>query len=204
MFFSPAYAAGARFFYGDNCRKEFEWRTIHACPQISRHDAVAANDKKKCMAYHSFLKGFVNLTTLRSENASHKVEVGFDDVVSETYSLQPCGKTSECDGSICAGTTSLGYVSYSYYDVDRDVFHVRYDGAVHCNGGANYSAEIRFKCDAEVKGKGAPTLFYDLPCHTIFEWRTHSVCDIVNSKHAEWNESTGSKAVIPTIFFLGK
>jgi hypothetical protein len=176
----------------DSCHQTFIWRTALACANATR---PASQDPKGCFVYHSFLEGFVDLNSLRNDGADFSIDNGHGG---EQYSIQACGRASPCDGSVCRGNQSFGYLRLGRYDLDEDILHVRYSGNDVCRTTAtavvNYSAQIRFMCDHQA-GRGKPTFYLELPCLTIFEWRTVDVCDVVRPKEREEIATTSDWAI---------
>ena len=174
--------------------------------------------KKPCNIYHPALKRYIDFSTMMRETP-YKVDgvgewIGMNGKnhapKTVEYSVSVCKgerNIKRCKGTICMKNKesnkifALGNIKNVIYSFDHDELIVHYTNGDRCeesidgeNGNANYSAEIHFECDPNVKDKvGKPELFVELACHPVFNWKTSLVCDKVavnppssNSRGAFW------------------
>ena len=202
----------------DTCHREFVWKTLLACKNSTIPNDVS-HMREPCHIYHPILKSYIDFSKLSpSKNGKNPFVVeGMNSVWDEVsrkkkeYIIDVC-KTPEpgCGGPICMRDNeknkmlSMGKLKNVIYSFDRDELIVHYTNGDRCEAhGAltNYSAEIHFECDQNMKPPsiGKPDIFVELPCHPVFNWKTSLVCDKVKPKMSLSKSQNGTFWVVSFI-----
>ena len=202
----------------DTCHREFVWKTLLACKNSTIPNDIS-DTREPCHIYHPILKTYVDFSQLSSSNKGKKPFVvkgmgSIRDGVArkrKEYLIDVCKSPDPgCNGSICMRGNeknkilSMGKIKNVIYSFDHDELIVHYTNGDRCEthgGMTNYSAEIHFECDKNMKAPsiGKPDIFVELPCHPVFNWKTSFVCDKVKSNRPSSKSQNGTFWVVSFI-----
>ena len=145
----------------DDCTYIFEWKTVHACPQVTE-------ESHTCKVRDDFYGHTFDLSPLHQ--AEKDIQIG-------NFSLNICGPGSGSCGSgasICYGAINIGLKASEKLVFTDGELHLEYEGG-QCTDTLKYNTNIMFVCDHSV-GKGTPQLEISDDCHFVFTWKTSYVC----------------------------
>ena len=147
----------------DNCTYIFEWKTVHACSQITE-------ESHNCKVKDSFYGHTFDLTPLYQ--AKNDIHIG-------NFTMNICGRgllSNACgsEASICYEKKPIGLKNSEKLIFADGELHLEYVGR-QCTDTIKYNTNIMFLCDHDV-GVGTPQLGISDECHFVFTWKTSFVC----------------------------
>ena len=148
----------------DNCTYIFEWKTVHACPQVTE-------ESHNCKVKDNFYGHTFDLSPLHQ--AEKDLQIG-------NFTLNICGRsgllTKSCglDVSICYEDKPIGLKTSEKLIFADGELHLEYEGEP-CTDTIKYNTNIMFVCDHDI-GIGKPQLGISDDCHFVFTWKTVHAC----------------------------